>query len=96
MLRIQWTKLTVKALHKRLRQAYTAGDKLLVRRLNVLLAVGQHQAKVAEVAQQWDLSPAIIYQWLRDFLVERLTSLAYRWGRGRKSKLTQSQQRLLE
>jgi len=95
MLRIQWTKPTVKALHKRLQQAYSAGDKLLVRRLNVLLAVGQHQAKVAEVAQQWDLSPAIIYQWLHDFLVQRLASLPYRWSRGRRSKLTPSQQRRL-
>jgi hypothetical protein len=51
MLRIQWTRLTVKALHKRLQQAYTAGDKRLVRRLSVLLAIGQHKAKIAEVAQ---------------------------------------------
>jgi hypothetical protein len=41
-MRIQWTRLTVKALHKRLHKAYTAGDKRLVRRLSVLLAVGQH------------------------------------------------------
>jgi hypothetical protein len=86
MLRIQWTGLTVKALHKRLQQAYTAGDKRLVRRLSVLLAVGQHKAKVLEVAQQWSLSSAIVYQWRQDFLVERLASLPYRWSRGRPSK----------
>ena len=95
MLRIQWTRLTVKALQKRLQQAYSAGDKRLVRRLSILLAVGQHKAKVIEVAQQWSLSPAIIYQWLQDFLVERLASLPYRWGRGRQSKLTASQKRRL-
>jgi hypothetical protein len=81
-------------LHKRLQQAYTAGDKRLVRRLSVLLAAGQHKAKVTEVAQQWNLSPAIpaiAYQWLQDFLVERLDSLPYRWGRGRKSKRSQVQ-----
>ncbi len=94
-MRIQWTRLTVKALHKRLQQAYTAGDKRLVRRLSVLLAVGQHKAKVAEVAQQWQLSPAIVYQWLHDFVVERLASLPYRWSRGRKPKLTSSQRRRL-
>src|SRR4028119_2474749 len=88
MLRIQWTGLTVKALHKRLQHAYTAGDKRLVRRLSVLLEVGQHKAKVIEVAQQWSLSSAIVYQWLQDFLVERLASLPYRWSRGRRSKLT--------
>jgi hypothetical protein len=60
-MRIQWTRLTVKALQKRLQQAYSAGDKRLVRRLSVLLAVGQHRAKVTEVAQQWQLSPATIY-----------------------------------
>ena len=48
LMRIQWTKLTVKALHKRLQQACAAGDKRLVRRLSVLLAVGQHQARVAD------------------------------------------------
>ena len=95
MLRIQWTGLTVKALHKRLQQAYSAGDKRLVRRLSVLLAVGQHKAKVTEVAQQWQLSTAIVYQWLQDFLVERLVSLPYRWSRGRKPKLTASQRRRL-
>lgn len=95
MLRIQWTGLTVKALQKRLQQAYSAGDKRLVRRLSVLLAVGQYKAKVAEVAQQWSLSPAIVYQWLQDFLVERLASLPCRWGRGHKSKLTPIQKRRL-
>ena len=70
MMRIQWTRLTVKALQKRLQQAYTAGDKPLVRRLSVLLAVGQYKAKVTEVAQQWNLSLAIVYRWLHDFLVE--------------------------
>jgi transposase len=95
MLRIRWTRLTVKALHKRLQQAYTAGDKRLVRRLRVLLAVGRHKTKVAEVAQQWQLSTATIYQWLHDFLVERLASLPYRWSRGRKPKLTASQKRRL-
>ena len=93
MLRIQWTRRTVKALHKRLQQSYPTGDKRLVRRLSVLLAVGQHKAKVTEVAQQWQLSTAIVYQWLQDFLVERLASLPYRWSRGRKSKLTTSQKR---
>jgi transposase len=94
-MRIQWTRLTVKALQKRLQQAYSTGDKRLIRRLSVLLAVGQHKAKVIEVAQQWQLSSAIVYQWLHDFLVERLGSLPYRWGRGRKSKLTASQKRRL-
>jgi transposase len=94
-LRIQWTGLTVKALHKRLQKAYSAGDKRLVRRLSVLLAVGQHKAKVIAVAQQWSLSSAIVDQWLQDFLVERLACLPYRWSRGRKPKLTASQRRRL-
>ncbi len=94
-MRIQWTKLTVKALQKRLQHAYGAGDKRLVRRLSVLLEVGQHKARVAEVAQQWGLSPAIIYQWLHEFFVERLASLPYRWSRGRKPKLTQTQKQRL-
>ena len=38
---------------------------------------------------------AIVYQWLQEFLVERLASLEYRWGRGRKSKLSAGQQRRL-
>ena len=90
MMRIQWTKPTVKALQKRLQQAYSTGDKRLVRRLSVLLAVGQHKVKVAAVAQQWGLSTAIVYQWLHEFLVERVASLSYRWSRGRKPKLTAS------
>ena len=51
MMRIQWTRLTVKALHKRLQQAYAAGAKRLVRRLSVLLAVGQRQTRISEAAK---------------------------------------------
>ncbi|HVF09815.1 MAG TPA: helix-turn-helix domain-containing protein, partial [Abditibacteriaceae bacterium] len=94
-MRIQWTRLTVKALHQRLEKAYAVGDKRLVRRLSVLLAIGQHKAHVTEVAQQWGLSVAIIYQWLQAFLVERLASLSYRWTRGRQPKLTPTQKQRL-
>ena len=48
MMRIQWTRLTVKALQKRLQKAYSAGDKRLVRRLSDLLAVGQHKALIEQ------------------------------------------------
>jgi len=55
-IRIQWQKLTVKALQVRLQRAYRGGAVRLVRRLNVLLELGQAQVGVAELAQKWGLS----------------------------------------
>jgi transposase len=95
MLRIRLTRLTVKALDKRRQQAYTRGDKQLMRRLSVLLEAGRYGADIASIAQQWELSPATIYNWLGDFVTERMDSLPYRWGAGRKPKLTLRQKRQL-
>lgn len=95
MVRLQWTGLTVKALQTRLQQAYAAGNKQLVRRLSVLLAVGPFKASIDEVAKQWGISPATIYGWIKQFLVERLASLSYHRGPGRKPKLTEAQKKRL-
>src|ERR1019366_7040071 len=95
MLRIRMTRLTVKALDKRRQQAYTTGNKHLIRRISVLLEAGRYGADVPTVAEQWQLSPATIYNWLADFATERMVSWPYRWGPGRRPKLTPRQQRQL-
>ena len=94
-LRIQWQKLTVKALQVRLQRAYQHGDVRLVRRINVLLELGQAQVGVAELAQKWGLSVDCIYKWLQAFIVERLDSLTYGAASGRACKLTPGQKQRL-
>ncbi len=94
-LRIQWQKLTVKALQVRLQRAYRGGDVRLVRRINVLLELGQAQVGVAELAQKWGLSVDCIYKWLQAFIVERLDSLTYGAAPGRACKLTPGQKQRL-
>lgn len=94
-IRIQWQKLTVKALQVRLQRAYQRGDVRLVRRINVLLELGQAQVGVPELARKWGLSTDCIYKWLHAFLVERLDSLTYGTAPGRPCKLTPGQKQRL-
>ena len=94
-IRIQWQKLTVKALQVRLQRAYQRGDVRLVRRITVLLELGQAQVGVPELARQWGLSTDCIYKWLQAFIVERLDSLTYGAAPGRPCKLTPGQKQRL-
>ena len=94
-LRIQWQHLTVKALQTRLHRAYRSGDVRLVRRISVLLELGQPQASIAAVAKKWGLSRDCVYKWLHAFLLERLASLKYAKSSGRPCKLTPGQKQRL-
>jgi transposase len=98
-LRIQWQRLTVKALQVRLHRAYARGDVRLVRRISVLLEVGQQvgqpQGSIAAVATKWGLSRDCVYKWLHAFLLERLDSLRYTASPGRPCKLTSCQKQRL-
>lgn len=60
-LRIQWKSLTVKALQARLQQAYKRGDVRLVRRISVLLELGQTEVSIPAVAPSSGVSVRIVF-----------------------------------
>jgi transposase len=96
MVRIQFSRQTVKGLQARLQQAYQQDHVSLVRRISVLLEYVVHQTPVTVLSTRWGVSPACIYGWLKAFLLEGMASVAYRRHRGgRQAKLTKAQKKQL-
>jgi transposase len=96
MVRIQFSRQTVKGLQTRLCQAYQQGHVSRVRRISVLLEMGVHGTPVAVVSERWGISPACIYEWLKAFMLDGLVSVMYRPRRGgRVAKLTSTQKKQL-
>ena len=81
---------TVKALTRRLEEAYRWGNARLVRRITVLLDLAHH-IPVATIAQRLCISEPSVYRWLRAFLLDGYASLVYRRSPGRPAKLTKVQ-----
>ena len=81
---------TVKALTRRLEDAYRWGNARLVRRITALLDVAQN-IPVETIARRLCISETSVYRWLRAFLLERYASLVYRTSPGRPAKLTKIQ-----
>ena len=94
-IRIQLSRPTVKALHRRLQEAYRRDDVRLVRRIQALLAHLVTGVSVARLSEQWGFTRACFYQWLMAFILHGLDSLGYQPGGGRKAKLTPSQKKHL-
>ena len=94
-MRIQFFGTTVKTLQAKLALALKHNNGRLLRRINVLLAIGQHGLKVAAVAQEWGLSQATVYSWLSQLALEGVNSLYYQHGGGQKSRLSLLQKREL-
>ena len=94
-LRIQLSHATVKALHRRLQDAYHKDDVRVVRRITVLIDLLVHHVPVAILCERWGLSPSCLYDWQKAFLLRGLDSLGYRHGGGRQPKLTPKQKKRL-
>jgi transposase len=94
-IRIQLSSQTVKALQRRLQEAYQRDDVRLVRRIHALLEHLVNGVSVAVLSQQWGFTPACFYSWLLEFLLQGLDSLRYQSGGGRKARLTPTQKKRL-
>ena len=92
-IRIQLSRPTVKALQRRLQEAYRRDDVRLVRRIHALLAHLVNGVPVAVVSEQWGFTPACFYQWLTELILTGLDSLGYQPGGGRKAKLMPTQKK---
>lgn len=94
MFRISFSKETVKRLKQELEQAYQHGNLRAVRRVSVLVMIGERMA-LATILSVWNVSPQTVYTWLNEFVVERWNSLKYGKAPGRPPRLTKSQKRQL-
>jgi transposase len=94
-IRIQVSRPTVKAMQRRLQEAYRHDDVRLVRRIKALLEHLVNRVPVHVLSEQWGFTPACFYQWLLEFILEGLASLRYQSGGGRKAKLTPTQKKRL-
>lgn len=94
-IRIQLSRPTVKALQRRLQEAYQREDVRLVRRIQALLSHLGNRVPVAVLSEQWGFTPACFYEWLTAFLLEGLDSLRYQSEGGRKARLTPTQKKRL-
>lgn len=94
-IRIQLSRPTVKAMQRRLQQAYQQDDVRLVCRVSALLDHLVNGVPVAVLAERWGFGLSTFYEWLKALLLEGVASLVYRHGGGRKAKLTPTQKKRL-
>jgi len=94
MFRITFSNETVKRLKQELQEAYKRGDLRAVRRLSVLVMIGE-RIELAIILAVWNVSQQTVYTWLNEFVLKRWKGLVYRKAPGRPSRLTKTQKRQL-
>ena len=94
MCRITFRQETVKRLKEELERAYTRGDQQAVRRMSVLLMIGQRMS-LDSILAVWNVSTQTVYNWLNEFVRGRWASLTVKKGPGRPAGLTKTQKRKL-
>jgi transposase len=94
-MKIHFCSATVKTLKAKRQSACKYHDGRLVRRISVLLAIGVHQLRVEDVAEEWGLSRACVYEWLSQCLAVGIESIYYHKGGGRKSRLSLQEKKQL-
>ncbi len=94
MVRVTLTRETVKQLKDELQKAYRRGDLRSVRRLSVLVMIGERMGLVVILAV-WKVSAQTVYNWLKDFVENRFEGMVYHRGAGRPPRLTKTQKRQL-
>ena len=94
MCRITFSKATVKQLKVELGKAYDRGDLRAVRRLSVLVMVGERMS-LADILSLWNVSVQSVYNWMKEFVEERWQSLEIDKAPGRPPRLTKTQKRQL-
>ena len=94
MFRVTLSCETVKQLKAELEKAYVRGDLRAVRRLSVLVMIGE-RITLAIILAVWNVSPQTVYNWLWSFVVERWDGIVYHKTPGRPPRLTKTQKRQL-
>ncbi len=77
-----------------MQKAYQRGDLRSVRRLSVLVMIGERMGLTVILAV-WNISAQTVYNWLEDFVENRFEGIVYCKGPGRPPRLTKMQKRQL-
>jgi transposase len=94
MFRITVTKETVKELKGELQKAYERGDVRAVRRLSVLVMIGERNS-LANILALWNVSTQTVYNWLWSFVREGWEGIRPQKAPGRPPRLTKTEKRQL-
>jgi transposase len=94
MFRITFSKKIVKRMKVELKKAYDRGDVRAMRRLSVLIMVGE-RATLACILTTWKICQQTVYNWLNAFMIDRWDSIEYEKSAGRPPRLTKTQKRQL-
>jgi len=94
MFKVTFSDQTVKRFRGELQKAYERGDLRSVRRLSVLIMIGDREG-METIQANWDISGATAYHWLKEFVVAGWKSLVYGKMPGRPSRLSKTQKRQL-
>ena len=86
---IRFTRQTSKSLVEQLKQAYTAGDLRLVRRISALLGLATGET-VAQVAETLSVSREVVCNPIRAFMLHGVDSLVRRRATGTGAISTQA------
>ena len=95
MFKVTFSNQTVKRLKDELRKAYNRGDLRSIRRLSVLIMIGERR-DMETIRSSWDVSVSTVYHWLKVFVLESWKSLTYGKMPGRPSCLSKTQKRQLK
>jgi transposase len=94
MFRITFTKETVKELKGELQKAYERGDIRAVRRISVLVMIGE-RIGLGDILALWNVSTQTVYNWLWSFVRRRWDGIRYQPAPGRPPRLTKTEKRQL-
>ena len=94
MFKVTFSNKTVKRLKAELQKAYRRGDLRSVRRLSVLIMIGERR-DMETIRASWEVSVSTVYHWLKTFVMEGWKSLAYGKMPGRPARLSKTQKRQL-
>jgi hypothetical protein len=94
MTRITFQKETVKEIQHKLREAYSAGDLGLVRRISVLRGISR-RGGIVTLKVTWKIARQTAYNWLESFIEKRWEGLPYLKPSGCPARLNKVQKQRL-
>jgi len=89
MFKVTFFNQSVKRFKGELQKAYARGDLRSVRRLSVLIMIGEMKS-METIRASWDISEPTVYHWLKEFVVAGWKSLVYGKMPGRPARLSKN------
>jgi len=97
MIPLSYSKEQLEELRNELHKATKEGNTHRYRVLLALVLIGEKRHKLKEIAKLLGVTTKSLFNWVKQFMVDRMKLFSRHWfqGRGRKCKLTESQRNQL-